>query len=113
MSKELEERVENLMHLEGKKKDAGRVQYQAKKAFDAEYDRVLGMVDSGHTMPPGAALFVEAVDTVNGRTDYKFVVDTMLERYGKQYGNTIREIIEESKAQPRRKLNYGPVATSS
>lgn len=112
MSKELEERVENLMRLEEEKKDAGRSERQARKAFDEEYQTVMAMVDSGHTLPAGSANFVEVVDGTNGRVNYKYVVDQFVEAHA-QYRNTINGLIKESREQPVRKLTYGPVATSS
>ncbi len=106
MSKELEARVEELIALEGKKKTASSVEYQAKKAFDKEYDVVLAMVKSGHSLPRGSEFFVEVVQVPSGRENPKYALDKFVDAHP-QYANTVRKLLLESKERETERLIYG------
>ncbi|MBR9693096.1 hypothetical protein GOV07_04170 [Candidatus Woesearchaeota archaeon] len=106
MSQELEARVEALIGLEGEKKGTSKVQYQARKAFEKEYDAVFSMVESGHTMPKDSSYFAEIAAEEAGRVNHKYALDCFVETHP-QYANTIRKLQDESKTQEVRRLKYG------
>lgn len=111
MGKELEVRVEELIRLEGVKKEAGRAQYQADKVYGKEYDAVFAMVKAGQTLPQGSSLYARLEMGESGRVNYKYVVDEFGAKYP-QYANTIHKLIDESRHVEQEKLEYGKVSAA-
>ncbi len=106
MSKELEQRVEELILKETVKKEVAKQSYAANKEYDRLYQDVLAMVKSGHTVPSTSAFHVELVTKESGRVSDKYVLEQFVEKHP-QYAKTVQDLRAESKKQPVEKLEYG------